>query len=582
MKNWSLNAKIYFIIFIMALGLGSVSAIGIYEMYSINSILEKITQERLTNLLKTHNIMSHFYIQIINERNYVLNESVEARKANKDHLVQRNQELQEMIATRKLTSSPEGLKDLEEFHGVYTKWVEFNKQIQELVDTGKSKEASALIAETGRQLRLQGEDILHRMNERDKKRMDDETKTAAATYSNAKTVVTMTSLLALGLGLTLAISTLRKVSNTIDQVINNLSENSEQVTSAAGQIAASSEELSQAVTEQAASLEETASSIEEMSSMVQKNAENSRQATDIAGGSMSSAAKGQKVVVNMINAIDDINSSNRNIMNQINHSNQQISEIVNVIKEIETKTKVINDIVFQTKLLSFNASVEAARAGEQGKGFAVVAEEVGNLAQMSGNAADEISGLLDSSIHKVEAIVKETKEKVEILIKEGSLKVEAGTQIARECGDVLEEIVSNTSKVTKMTDEISTACQEQSLGVQEITRAMNQLDQVTQTNSTTSEETASAAEQLSAQAVSLKNVVDLLVVTIKGGENTKVSVTMPKATRRSTPPSNVVPLKTAAKKSAPAVKPVTTQYKKAVGMEGSQIPMGNDPRFEEV
>jgi methyl-accepting chemotaxis protein len=78
-------------------------------------------------------------------------------------------------------------------------------------------------------------------------------------------------------------------------------------------------------------------------------------------------------------------------MNQINYSNEQMSEIVKVIQEIETKTKVINDIVFQTKLLSFNASVEAARAGEQGKGFAVVAEEVGNLAQMSGNAAKEIS-----------------------------------------------------------------------------------------------------------------------------------------------------------------------------------------------
>lgn len=585
MKKWSLNAKIYFVVFIMAMGLCTVSVIGIYQMRNINLILENITKERLTNLLKTHDIMSHFYIQIINERNYVLNEKLEAREKNKGFIEKRHGEMNSMIEARKQTSSPEGLKDLVEFKGIYDKWTQFNKNIQVLTDSGREKEAAALISETGRVLRLEGEEILHRMNERDMKRMDNETKLAGETYAEAKYMVIISSLLALFFGLTLAIVTLRKVTKTIDQVINNLSDNSQQVTSAAGQIAASSEELSQAVTEQASSLEETASSIEEMSSMVQKNADNSRQATEIAGGSMNSATKGRKVVVNMMHAIDDINSSNKDIMTQINHSNDQISEIVNVIKEIESKTKVINDIVFQTKLLSFNASVEAARAGDQGKGFAVVAEEVGNLAQMSGNAANEISIMLENSIHKVEAIVRDTKEKVEVLIKEGSLKVEVGTQIARECGDVLEEIVSNTSKVTKMTDEISTACQEQSLGVQEITRAMNQLDQVTQTNSTTSEETASAAEQLSAQAVSLKSVVDLLVVTIKGGDNNQVSATMP--VRKAAHSNNVVAFKAPAKKVMAAKtvsekKPMTTQYKKAVGMQGSHVPMGNDPRFEEV
>jgi methyl-accepting chemotaxis protein len=555
-------------------------------MRNINTILEVITKERLQNLIKTHNIMSHFYIQIINERNYILQESVEARKTNKGFIEKRHGELQDMIEARKLTSSPEGLKNIVEFKSVYEKWAKFNQNIQELVDTGHTKEATALVAETGRKLRLEGEEILHKMNVRDTQRMADETKLAADTYAEAKFMVTISSILALALGLGLAVATLRKVTRTIDEVINNLSENSQQVTSAAGQIAASSEELSQAVTEQASSLEETASSIEEMSSMVQKNADNSRQATEIADGSMNSATKGQKVVVNMIHAIDDINNSNKNIMNQINHSNAQISEIVNVIKEIETKTKVINDIVFQTKLLSFNASVEAARAGEQGKGFAVVAEEVGNLAQMSGNAANEISMMLENSIHKVEAIVRDTKEKVEVLIRDGSMKVEVGTQIAKECGDVLEEIVKNNAQVTKMTDDISTACQEQSLGVQEITRAMNQLDQVTQTNSTTSEETASAAEQLSAQAISLKGVVELLVLTIKGGDNDQAgNMGMPV---RKAHTDNIVAFKTPAKKT-PAMKksttppkPLTTQYKKAAGMEGSQIPMGNDARFEEV
>lgn len=576
MKQWSLNNKIYFIIFIMSLGLSAVSIIGIYEMGSINSKLDNITQNRLPNLMKTQELMEHFYIQIINERNFVLNENKEGREFSRNLIDKRHNEMLKLIEARGQTASAEGLKELMEFKGVYDGWKKFNEKIQHLVDAGNSKEAALEISENGRKIRTAGEEILNRTNKRNIQKVNDEATAAGAAYTAAKYIVIITSFLALALGLTLAIFTLKSVSNVIDQVITNLSENSEHVTSAASQIAASSQELSQAVTEQASSLEETASSIEEMSSMVQKNADNSKQATDIAGSSMDSAEKGQRVVINMMNAISDINTSNKDIMIQIDHSNHQISEIVNVIREIESKTKVINDIVFQTKLLSFNASVEAARAGEQGKGFSVVAEEIGNLAQMSGNAANQISILLDSSIKKVEDIVKDTKTKVELLIKEGTIKVEMGTRIAQECSDVLVEIVGNTNKVTKMTSEISTACQEQSLGVQEITRAMNQLDQVTQTNATTSEEAASAAEQLSAQATSLQNVVDLLFVTIKGSSAEKTSFKT--SSSKSVSHKNIVEFKRPVQKT----RPVTTQYKKVVGMDHSPIPKENDPRFEEV
>lgn len=574
MKKWGLSQKVYFVVFIMAIGLCSVSAIGIYQMANIDSILEKITKERLVNLVRTQKIMNHFYIQIINERNYVLQEKVEARAINKGYINKRHVEMKEMIESRSKVSTPEGLKDLMEFKEVYIKWSEFNEQIQKLADEGKSKEAAALINETGRKLRLQGEEILNRMNERDTKRMDDETALASKTYEDAKFMVAISSIIALVLGVFFAVGTMKSLTKTINGVIGSLSENSTQVTAAAGQIAASSEELSQAVTEQASSLEETAASIEEMSSMIQKNASNAQEATDLADGSKYNANRGQEVVVNMINAIDDINASNKNIMMQINESNQQISEIVNVIKEIATKTKVINDIVFQTKLLSFNASVEAARAGDQGKGFAVVAEEVGSLAQMSGNAADEISVLLENSIQKVEVIVKSTQEKVDTLIKEGNKKVETGTRIAKECGEVLDEIVDNTAKVTKMTAEISTASKEQSLGIQEITRAMNMLDQVTQTNTASSEEAASAAEQLSAQATSLKSVVDLLVVTIKGSKNADVPNTLPRTQQL----SNVVSLSKTIHRSSP--KNVSHPVKKVVG--GEPLPFGNDPRFKDV
>ncbi|MBC7465543.1 MAG: hypothetical protein H7256_06080, partial [Bdellovibrio sp.] len=218
------------------------------------------------------------------------------------------------------------------------------------------------------------------------------------------------------------------LSNSLVRTFNALSDSlyaaSTEVNAASMQIASASEELSQATTEQAASLEETSASTEEMSSMVDKNSENAKNAAVVSSQSQVSAEKGKQVVEQMIRSMDDINQSNTKIMDQINHSNAEIETIVRVIQEIGTKTKVINDIVFQTKLLSFNASVEAARAGENGKGFAVVAEEVGKLAEMSGSAAKEITSLLDGSIQKVEGIVRDTKTKVEALVADGRSKVE--------------------------------------------------------------------------------------------------------------------------------------------------------------
>lgn len=218
----------------------------------------------------------------------------------------------------------------------------------------------------------------------------------------------------------------------------------------------------------------------------------------------------------MLNSMNEISQSNEAILAQVNEGNRQMTEIGKVIREIGNKTKVINEIVFQTKLLSFNASVEAARAGEHGKGFAVVAEEVGNLAQMSGNAAKEISEMLDGSILKVEGIVEETKTKVESLVLKGKEKVDNGVVVAKQCSSVLDQIVDNVSKVSELSRETSHANKEQAMGISEINKAMSQLDMSTQQNAAASEEAASASEELSAQANSLKAVADELIAVING------------------------------------------------------------------
>lgn len=307
-----------------------------------------------------------------------------------------------------------------------------------------------------------------------------------------------------------------KLSGSINNIVQSLQESSEVLSSASSQIASSSEELSQATTEQAASLQETSSSIEEINSMVISNTENARQSASASAKSLANAEKGKVVVDGMIKAIGQISTSNNNIMEQINENNKEIEDIVKLINEIGTKTKVINDIVFQTKLLSFNASVEAARAGENGKGFAVVAEEVGNLAAMSGAAAIEITNMLDTSVKRVEVIVKKSSEKIGKLIDEGKISLDAGTSIANECGSVLDEIVVSVANVSGAVSEISVACQEQSQGVQEVTKAIAQLDQVTQENSANSAQSANAASSLSHQAVTLTSLVQNLVEIVDG------------------------------------------------------------------
>lgn len=314
------------------------------------------------------------------------------------------------------------------------------------------------------------------------------------------------ALLSLGLGYFLSM----QISKFMLGIIRRLKDNANQVASAASQISHSSHELSESSTEQASALEETAASLEEISSMVARAAENVTEVTAQASNSQKKAEQGQSAVNEMLSSINEIDRSNSLILNQVEDGNKKMKEIVSVIEEIGNRTKIINEIVFQTKLLSFNASVEAARAGEHGKGFAVVAEEVGNLAQMSGNASHEITSLLEDSLEKVQQILVETEQRVNSLVTQGKEKVQAGVNVAERCTEVLSEIVNSVRHVTQLTEEISRSNKEQVMGIGEINKAVGQLDATTQQNSAASRENSVAASQLSSQSEALRHVIEEL------------------------------------------------------------------------
>lgn len=313
------------------------------------------------------------------------------------------------------------------------------------------------------------------------------------------------------------------VSRPLLSIAENLRLSALNVTKGSDETFDTSKVLSEATAHQASSLQQTVASIDEISAMINRNSDSAQNSKETSSLSQRSAENGKRTVDEMLDAIHDISNSNSKVMDRMTHSNKQIAEILEVIKEINTKTSVINDIVFQTKLLSFNASVEAARAGESGKGFAVVAEEVGNLATMSGKASEEIRTLIETSIQKVEGIVSETTSMVDGLIKEGKEKVEGGSSKARECKDALDSILGNVIEVSAKVSEIAEACREQSLGVDEITKAMRLLDSVTHQNNQAASSASSSAESLKTEAEKLDKVVFQVIGLVNGHKKKSIS-----------------------------------------------------------
>jgi len=278
----------------------------------------------------------------------------------------------------------------------------------------------------------------------------------------------------------------------------------------------SSTNLSGRTNDSAAALQQTSASLEEISSMIKKSSDNMQTLKHLSSDSQDNVARGKIALEEMMNNLKQIQNSNLNIDQQIKMSNNEISNIVTLINEISEKTKVINDIVFQTKLLSFNASVEAARAGENGKGFAVVAEEVGNLARMSGGAAEEIRHILEKSNARVNEIIHSTQANINPILKTSSSNLESGLKIAEKCAETFETIVQDSGTINLMIDENFSAFQEQTIAVTEISKAVYELDQLTQKNADSARENVESAKSLHVEAIELDNVSNELSVIIKG------------------------------------------------------------------
>nr|WP_277990389.1 methyl-accepting chemotaxis protein [Pandoraea sp. LA3] len=258
--------------------------------------------------------------------------------------------------------------------------------------------------------------------------------------------------------------------NSLLSIVSDVREGIESINIASREIAAGNTDLSARTEQQAASLEQTASSMEELTATVKQNADNAKQASVLAVNASEIAARGGQVVGNVVDTMQGISTSSH--------------KIVDIIS-------VIEGIAFQTNILALNAAVEAARAGEQGRGFAVVAGEVRTLAQRSAAAAKEIKVLIEDSVGRVEN----------------------GSALVAQAGHTtMDEIVQAVQRVTDIMGEISAASAEQSSGIEQVNRAVTQMDEVTQQNAALVEEAAAAAGSLEDQAHRLRDAVSVFRV----------------------------------------------------------------------
>jgi len=250
-------------------------------------------------------------------------------------------------------------------------------------------------------------------------------------------------------------ASMNSVLKQLHKIVSQVQATATDVLTSSTQLSSTTQQLSQGATEQAASAEEVSSSMEQMGSNIQQNSDNAAQTESLA----------------------------KKVTEDARESGSAVKQAVEAMKEIAQKISIIEEISRQTNLLALNAAIEAARAGEHGKGFAVVASEVRKLAERSQSAAGEITGISTSSV-----------------------------QIAEKAGSLLDTLVPNIEKTSELIQEISSASNEQNTGVEQITQALIQLDQITQQNAAAAEEIASTAEVLASQSNSMKQLISFFSI----------------------------------------------------------------------
>jgi len=358
-------------------------------------------------------------------------------------------------------SSPQGQAAVDTLRHKHVEWTALHEEVMQAlakqqVDVAQKKIGEPVFIDTADQIRH----LADQMSDSESATLERETRGA-----RIKSLSGSFGLLAISLALgAFVMLDIRRISSLLQTLTTSLADSSSRVTGLCSSVSASGESIARGSSAQAASLEQTSASAEEISSMTRKNAENSSAAAGVMGSVDQKVRDGNRAIKEMMTS-----------MNEINESSNKISKII----------KVIDEIAFQTNILALNAAVEAARAGEAGMGFAVVADEVRNLAQRSARAAQDTTALIEESIAKSG---------------EGSVKLQQVTEVIRA-------ITEGSSKVRALVDDVNVGSQEQARGIEQISKAVSQMEQVTQSAAANADQSATSSRELALQAEGLNQIV---------------------------------------------------------------------------
>ncbi|MHB8091891.1 MAG: methyl-accepting chemotaxis protein [Syntrophales bacterium] len=476
LANTKVSTKLYLGFSVPVVLLLIVIAVAVSNLSTIDNNIDRIVMTNNVRVNLTADMGALLRENSISLRNLIISPDNKEAQAELDDITSSRGKYDEMFKKLMAMTPKEDTKGwelIEKIKATAGPARELNNQVAELGLADKDAEATVLMNSKTRPAVRAWLDAVDAANNYQDDRSKIRYEIAQKAYDQARVWMFVTGAVAIFLAALIAFIITRSIVGPLNRVIAGLTEGSDQVAAAAGQVSSTSQSLAEGTTEQASSLEETSASLEEMSSMTKQNADHANQARSM------------------------MKEANRIVEKVNGHMTDMASAIVEITRSSEETGKIIktiDEIAFQTNLLALNAAVEAARAGEAGAGFAVVADEVRNLAMRAADAAKNTSNLIEGTIKAV---------------RNGNELTSATQEAFRENSQI-------AGKISQLVDEIATASEEQAQGINQVNKAVAEMDKVTQSTAANAEESAAASEELSAQAEQMKVYVGDLVSVVGG------------------------------------------------------------------